>query len=138
MRRSTSRPSSRRASYTTTNANHFTAAPGNATTITVGPNRTGVNAKIPGGYSIAGKVTGVAWRRARNTPTSVSRRRTGTACANTAADGTYKVVGLPSGAYKVQADPPSGKNLVAGYYTTANANHYTSNNASATGVTIGP
>ena len=123
--------------YTTNNLNHFTVVQSNATTVTVGPNKTGVNAKIPTGYSIAGKVTGPGGVALQYAGVSVSSAN-GYGGTSTAANGTYKVTGLPAGTYKVQVDPGYNETLVGGWYTTANANHYTTNSASATSVTIGP
>ncbi len=123
--------------YTTNNAKHFTVVASNATTVTLGPSKTGVNARIPTGWSIAGRITrsagvGVAGAFVRVSSTN------GSGSAYTNADGTYEITGLPSGTYKIQTGSPYGQNLVAGWYTTANSAHYTSSAASASGVTIGP
>ena len=55
----------------------------------------------------------------------------------TAADGTYKIVGLSPGTYKVAVSPTEA-GLQSGFYTTANSAHFTLSSASATGVTVGP
>jgi hypothetical protein len=124
-------------SYTTANSNRFTPAAASATAIVVGPSKTGVNVKVPAGYTISGKVMG---------PTGAALAYSGvsaigandSATSYTAADGTFTIIGLSAGTYKVAASAPYGQGLVGGWYTTANANHYTPTNASATGVTVGP
>ncbi len=122
--------------YTMNNARHFTVVATNATKVTVGPSRTGVNAKIPAGYSIAGKITGPGGAPAGVLVLASSPYASG--AAYTASDGTYLIVGLPTGTYKVRAGPEFWGPLVGGWYTNANSTHYTSSPASASGVTIGP
>ena len=122
--------------YTLNNARRFTVVATNATKVSVGPSQTGINAKIPAGYSIAGKITGPG-----GAPASVLVQATSpyaSAIVQTAPDGTYKIVGLPTGTYKVRAGPEFSGFLVNGWYTTSNSAHYTSSSASATGVTVGP
>jgi len=124
--------------YTTANGNRFTPAAGSATPIAVGPSKTGINIKLPTGYSIAGKITGPG-----GTPLDfafVYAQSTNSAGYEfTAADGTYKMIGLSAGSFKVQVYPSDELlNLQPGYYTTANTAHFTPNASSATGVVIGP
>ena len=123
--------------YTTNNTRHFTVVATNATTVTLGPSKTGVNARIPPGYSIAGKITRSGGVGVAEAFVSVSSTN-GSGSAYTSGDGTYEITGLPSGSYKVEVRPPYRQNLVSGWYTTANSAHYTSSSASARGVTIGP
>lgn len=122
--------------YTTANTNRFTPAAGSATGIAVGPSKTGINIKLPNGYTIAGKITGptgapldFAFIYATSTNSS--------GYAFTETDGTYLMIGLSAGSFKVQTYP-SLETLQAGYYTTANSSHFTPNPASATNVVIGP
>lgn len=123
--------------YTASNSNRFTSIESGATALVVPPNLTGINVKIPAGYKISGKITG---------PGGVPLDGAGVFAfksnydgyTTTAPDGTYTVNGLGSGTYKVQVFPPGTQNLQRGYYTTANTTHFTINEGSATGVTIGP
>jgi hypothetical protein len=123
--------------YTTANTNHFAVLAASATAVTVGPSRTGINVKLPGGFTISGKITkagGVAVPFASVSATNAA----GVFDSFTANDGTYKIVGLSAGTYKVEVVPGSDQPLQTGFYTTANAAHFTTAAASATGVTVGP
>jgi hypothetical protein len=122
--------------YSTANTNHFVVASASATAIAIGPSKTGVNIKMPIGFTISGKVTkagGVATAFASVDASNAN----GSFGTYTASNGTYKIVGLSAGTYKVQVSP-SEAGLQSGYYTTANTAHFTVNSASATGVTVGP
>jgi hypothetical protein len=122
--------------YSAANANHFVVASANATAIAVGPSKTGVNIKLPVGFTISGKVTkagGVASPYASVDAANAN----GDFGTSTAADGTYKIIGLSAGTYKVSVNP-SEAGLQSGYYTTANTAHFTGSSASATGVAVGP
>jgi hypothetical protein len=123
--------------YTTVNANRFTALIASATKLTVGPSLTAINIKVPAGYSIAGKITGPGGVALAYAVVSASNAN-GSFVAFTGADGTYKVIGLSAGSYKVNVLPPYGQALVAGWYTTANAAHFTPSAGSATAVVVGP
>lgn len=123
--------------YTTLNANRFTTIRASASVVTVGPNKTGLNMKVPAGYSIAGKITG---------PGGVALADASVVAFNsnsyhygyTEADGTYIIDGLGTGSYKIQVEPPYGDPLQTGYYTTANTPHFTINESSATALSVGP
>lgn len=122
--------------YTTGNSNRFTTVQASATAIVVGPNKTGVNSKIPYGYYMSGKLTtttGAAIAYATIYAAGPSYRS-----ASTDAAGNYKVQGLISGDYTIQVQPPYGANLQEGFYTTLNANRYTTIRASASTLTVGP
>jgi protocatechuate 3,4-dioxygenase beta subunit len=123
--------------YTTANSNHFTTVFASATAIAVGPSKTGVNIKIPAGFTISGKITGPGGV-AQQYASVYASASNGSGSALTAADGTYKIVGLSKATYKVYVYPPYPYTLQTGYYTTANSAHFTTNPASATGVAVGP
>jgi len=123
--------------YTSGNANRFTAVAASATKLAVGPNLTGLVIKIPAGYTISGKITGPTGTGLAYSGVNASGAN-GSFSAYTATDGTYKIIGLSAGTWKVTASAPYGQGLVGGWYTTANANHYTASSTSATGVNVGP
>jgi hypothetical protein len=123
--------------YTTANSNRFTAVATSATAVAVGPSKTGINIKLPAGYTISGKITGPGGV-ALQSASIFAGSSTFSASSYTATDGTYKVIGLSKATYKVQAYAPYGQNLQSGFYTTANSAHFTANPASATGVAVGP
>jgi len=123
--------------YTSANTNHFTAVKASATGLVIGPSKTGVNIKDPAGYSISGTIKGPGAVALAYAGVSASNAN-GAFVSSTALNGTYKIIGLSPGTYKVNASPPYNSGLVGGWYTTANVNHYTAAAASATGVTVGP
>jgi protocatechuate 3,4-dioxygenase beta subunit len=124
--------------YTSANGNRFTPLPANATAIAVGPSKTGINIKLPAGYSISGKIL----KDVGDVPLDfalvfvTSTNFSGTAF--TEADGTYQVVGLSAATYKVQAYPSSDLNLQTGYYKSGAAPNFTVSVAAASGVAVGP
>jgi molybdopterin-binding protein len=123
--------------YTASNSNRFTSVESGATALVVPPSLTGINVKVPAGYKISGKITGPGGVALGNAGI-YAYKSSYSGYANSAADGTYTVNGLGSGTYTVQVYPPYSQNLQRGYYTNANAAHFTINVGSATGVTIGP
>ncbi|MFL5756129.1 MAG: carboxypeptidase-like regulatory domain-containing protein, partial [Chloroflexota bacterium] len=100
-------------------------------------NATGINVQLPSGYSIGGTIRDSA---SAVLPyayvTGISTTDVGFAQAD--ATGKYLMQGLSAGSYQIYVNAPSGKNLVDGYYTTANASHFTASAASATKVAVGP
>jgi hypothetical protein len=123
--------------YSTANANHFVMSPASASAFSLGPNKTGVNAKIPTGYSISGKITNAAGAPLAYTGVSASSSSY-SGSAGTDASGNYTIKGLAAGSYKLRISPDSDTISMNGYYTSANANHFTSQAAGATGVAVGP
>ncbi len=123
--------------YTTTNTNHFTSAIGGASGVVVGPSKANVNANIVTGRTISGKITDTA-----NVPQQyayISATNLGhTRSAETDAAGNYTIRGLSSAPQKLQVEPPYGPNLMSGYYTSANSNHFTSKESGATALTVPP
>jgi uncharacterized surface anchored protein len=117
--------------------NNFTTDQPQATSLTVGPNRIGINVRLPGGYRVGGKImdvsgTGVGGVTvatfAHNFPKSVTTDSTG----------AYTMLGLGPGSFKMVIAPPNDGVLQRGYYTAANANHFTADQAAATALTVGP
>ena len=124
--------------YTSANANKFTIAIGSATGITVGPNKTGVNVKLPTGFTISGTIkntSGVALAGVGIQPSSSTYYGRGVV---TDATGKYTIKGLAAATYKLGISPDSASQYMDGYYTTTNANHFTSAIAGASGVAVGP
>jgi protocatechuate 3,4-dioxygenase beta subunit len=123
--------------YSTANANHFVLSPASASALTLGPSKTGVNAKIPTGYSISGKITNAAGGALAYAGVGAS---SSSYSNSTSADasGNYTIKGLAAGTYKLSITAPSNTISMDGYYTSANANHFTSSAAGATGVAVGP
>lgn len=122
--------------YTTANANHHTTSSTSATKVTVGPNKTGINVKLPVGFSISGTITDTANKPLQNAGVSAFGSSFG--YTSTDAAGKFTIIGLAAGSYTVTATAPSGKNLQSGYYTTANSNHFTIVSTSASKLTLGP
>ncbi len=100
-------------------------------------NATNINIQLPAGYSIAGTIRTSAG--ALLLDASVSAIGTSSrGSAETDAAGKYKIVGLGAGSYQIKVVAPFDDPLVDGYYTTANANHFTASSAASTKVTVGP
>jgi hypothetical protein len=119
----------------------FTPNQTSATLVTLGPNKTGVNIKLPSGFSISGKITrsgGIAvpddFVYTKRTVSSV----TYTYYAYTNSTGNYVFRGLPAGSYKVHVSTVVPLNLLGGWYRSSAAGHYTALETSATSITIGP
>lgn len=123
--------------YTTTTGYKFTSVSSGASVVVVGPSKTGINVKVPAGYTISGKITGPGGVALPYAFVYASKSNY-SGYAYTAPDGTYKVAGLGSGTYTVEVQAPYGGTLQSGFYTTANAAHFTLSGGSASGVTIGP
>lgn len=124
--------------YTSANANKFTIASASATGIVVGPNKTGVNIKLPAGYTISGTIrntSGTALAGISVQPMSSTYYGRG---ATTNASGVYTLKGLAAATYKLGISPDSESPYMDGYYTTTNTNHFTSAIAGASGVVVGP
>jgi hypothetical protein len=135
--------------YTTANPDHFTAVKTSARSVTLGPSKTGVNIKVPVGYTISGKVR---WPGGGPPTCSCAvvvwaKSATDERGASLASDGSYAISGLSKGAYTLRYEPPDtgvpGASewfaaYVRGYYTTANPSHFTTNLSEATKVTVGP
>jgi len=100
-------------------------------------NATGVNVKLPTGFSIAGTVKTTGGAAIANA-TVIASGTTGSGVASSSATGAWSLGGLAAGTYKLLVYAPSGVNLVDGWYTSANANHFTTAAASATGLVVGP
>jgi hypothetical protein len=124
--------------YSTANANHFVLSPASASAFSLGPNKTGVNAMIPTGYSISGKVTNAAGGALAYANVSASSASYSGSSASTDASGNYTIKGLATASYKLAISPSSDSISMNGYYTSANANHFTSAAAGATTVAVGP
>jgi molybdopterin-binding protein len=122
--------------YTTANTNHFTDNPGAATALTVGPSKTGINVKVPSGFTISGHITNTAGTALAGV--SVNAQGPAFKYATTNSSGNYTIRGLPAGSYRIYVSGPFGSNYQSGYYTTANTNHFTTSYASATLVVVGP
>ncbi|UKA62691.1 beta strand repeat-containing protein [Arthrobacter sp. FW306-04-A] len=111
-------------------ANASSQATATAVTVTAGQNLTGINATLVKAATISGTVTAPAGV----TPTSTSVFASGVgnssfAYASVAADGTYKLAGLPAGSYDLEF---SGNNSGALDQWYSNA----SSQATATAVTV--
>ena len=124
--------------YTSSNTNHFSAGAGGASGITVGPNKTGINIKIPTGYSISGMVTTTGGAPIPYAYVSADNAGGSARSASTDATGKYTIRGLSGGNQILQIEPGFGDNLQSGFYTSANANHFTGVEASATAIVLGP
>lgn len=109
-----------------------------ASKVSVGPNRTGIDVRLPAGYKISGKITGAGAGALKNASVSVSGSTGGFGYATTNSSGEYQIVGLRKGTYKVHVSSPEGSRFRDGWYTRSNASHYTGSAGSASGVTIGP
>ena len=124
--------------YTSANANRFTIAYASASSITIGPSKTGMNVKLPAGFTISGTLTntgGTALSDVVVQPTSATYN--GRAVVTDAA-GKYTLKGLAAATYKLALSPGSSSSYMDGYYTTTNTNHFTSQVAGASGVVVGP
>lgn len=122
--------------YTTANANHFIAASASATTITVGPNKTGLVIKVPAGFSISGTVTTTGGAPLAGISVIAIGASSGSATTN--ASGAYTIKGLAAGSFSLLISPQSLQNYQAGYYTSANTNHFTPNTTAGTTIAVGP
>jgi Carboxypeptidase regulatory-like domain len=115
---------------------NFTDADAAATNVVVGPSKTGIDVKVPTGYTISGRITNtsgtaIAGATARAFGTSVRS-------ALTNAAGAYTIRGLAAGSYQIGLTPPAGSDYQYGYYAAGNANHFVNGIASATPVSVGP
>ena len=100
-------------------------------------NATNVDIRLPAGYSIAGTIrdsTGAVLPHASVSAIGTSSHGS----AETGATGNYTIVGLKAGSYQIHVTAPFDYPLVDGYYTSANANHFTASSAASTKVTVGP
>src|SRR4029079_8292592 len=122
--------------YTTANANHFTMSSASATKVTVSPSKTGIDVKLPTGYTVSGtiKTTGGAVLAG----VSVSAVGPSPDSTTTNASGVYSLKGLGAGSYKLALSGPSGSSYLRGWYSTANANHFVLSPASASAFSLGP
>jgi hypothetical protein len=123
--------------WNSANANHFVYVAASASHFTLGPSKTGVNIKLPVGFTISGKITKAGAVAVQYALVNASNAN-GAFGASTIANGTYKIIGLSPGTYKVAVSGPFDQPLQDGFYTTANAAHFTTNSAAASGVTVGP
>jgi protocatechuate 3,4-dioxygenase beta subunit len=123
--------------FTTANANHFSTTAASASTVSVGPNKTGVNARIPTGFSISGKITNPSGTPLAGVAVPANSATGYRGFASTDVNGNYTIQGLAAGTYKIGMSD-FGSNFIAGFFTTANANHFTTSAAAASGVVVGP
>ena len=122
--------------YTTANASHFTTVGSSATPVHVGPSLTGVDMDLQAAWSIRGRISNAA---GTGIPGAVVSVGDSDGPKNlTDAEGNYVVRGLDPGTYHLLIQPRATSNWRTGYYTTANASHFTDSEASATGITVGP
>jgi protocatechuate 3,4-dioxygenase beta subunit len=128
--------------FKSTAATGFTNRQGQATLVTVGPNKTGVNAKLPPGFKISGKVT-KAGPVAVTGALVVASQWAGPSLIGsnyqfTDSSGNYQFRGLPDGNFKIQIYSVIPQNAIGGYYKNGAPGNYTANQAQATSITIGP
>jgi hypothetical protein len=97
-------------------------------------NQLAINATLPAAFKISGKITNSAGTAVAGV--QVSATGGDFAFATTNAAGDYVLQGLEPGSYNVQISPPSTSNYMRGYYTTANANHFSG--STPTAVVVGP
>jgi hypothetical protein len=109
----------------------FTQNSNDATPVSVPPNATGIDIQLPPGYSISGTVTGPGGTPLPDVWVDACDSTCGG--ASTAADGTYTVGGLASGAYTLQFHDPSGHAF--GFYGTTG---FTPNGDNASPVNVPP
>jgi hypothetical protein len=116
----------------------FTPTQAQATALTVGPNKTGLQTKLPTGFEISGRITksGGGGVQTSLMATRVSDGASSSALG--ASDGSYKFTGLGAGGYIVQAFSPSGANLLGGFYKAGAGGNYTPTAGQATKVPVGP
>jgi hypothetical protein len=120
-------------------AGGFTSNPANATPVAVGPSKTGVDADLPTGYEISGKITRSSGMGVPSPFVTARKTNTGQAFfVIGGANGNYLFQGLPPGTYTVQVSGNIDLNLLGGWYRAGAPGNYTANQANATGVTIGP
>jgi hypothetical protein len=89
--------------------------------VAAGEAKTGINAQLATGGSIAGTVTDGSSNPIEDVEVIVTTgmydfMMSGNYYATTAADGTYTVTGLPAGSYKVEFDPSSAGNYIGEWY----------------------
>ena len=100
------------------------STPEKSPTITVkaGQKFTGVNDTLVKGATISGKVTATAGMSPAGSSVSVwdAVTKAGIRGGSVAADGSYKIVGIPQGTYKVEVNPRhSNVGLATGWYKNA-------------------
>jgi protocatechuate 3,4-dioxygenase beta subunit len=120
--------------YGPTAPNHFVKTYAAGATVTVGPNKTGINARLPNALTISGRITNTAGTALAGVSVSATDSMSRSAVTNSS--GNYTIRGLDPGDYEIFFSPPG--NYQEGYYTTANANHFIRAQASATPVHVGP
>ena len=104
--------------------------------VAVAADATGVDVTLPKGFT----VTGIITRQSNGTPVAgVEVTASGSqyfSNVRTNSTGKYVLKALPAGSYIIFVSPPASAKLKSGFYTTANSNHFTTNPARATAVTI--
>ena len=123
--------------YLNSGANHFTAAAGSATKVSVGPDKANIDVRLPAGFRISGKITSTAGKAISGAFVFASGPNFA-GFASTSSTGAYSLVGLSPGSYTIRVSPPNGTSYLTGYYTTANANHFTIAAGSAKKLAVGP
>ena len=113
----------------------FTAFEDSATPVTVGKSDvSGIDVQMETGYLISGKITGTGAAPLANVFVAAdSPAHSYEARATTAADGTYSIT-VPASGYTVAYD--SGGRYLDGWYSSSASGHFTSDQGSATLVTV--
>jgi len=105
-----------------------------------GPNVSGINASLPGGGAISGRITagGVALAGANVFAISASGGigPASPGLCTTSSTGQYTCDGLATGLYRLQVGPPDGSNALFGYYEASAPGHYTNDFNSATQIRV--
>lgn len=123
--------------WTSANSSRYTSSAGSATGVVVGPSRTGISSKLPAGYTISGQVRddngiGAPFASVRYSNAGGSHDVT------TDMSGNFTITTVAPGSGKLAVDAPFGRNLQSGYYTGANAAHFTADPAAASALAVGP
>ena len=127
----------RRGYYTNANVTHFSDTTSGATTIAVGPSKSGIVVRLPAGYRIGDSVRG---GDAPLGGVQVFAFRAGAIVRAVKSDSTgrYLIQGLAAGTYRIQFEPAEDAPFLGGWYQAGVPGKYTSSQASASGLTIGP
>jgi hypothetical protein len=104
--------------------------------LVAGASATGISVQLPAGHTISGKIT----RQSNGTvvvgASLFAYGSAGFSFATTNATGDYVLKALPNGSYTMSVSTPPALHLRDGYFTTANANHFTLLASGATQIVI--
>jgi hypothetical protein len=125
--------------YGATSAGGFAVQRVHATEFMLPADRSGVDVRLPAGYSISGRITDPDGHGLYSYLGSFGPGAP-TGGHGTAANGTYTIPGFAPGGYKIQVVPASssGIPLRAGWYSATAPGHFTLHKRDATPVHVGP